>query len=354
MIGIMAICFSLRELAVAFPRSVILLSALFYFIFLSIWRASLWRLSRKHHGQKKVTIIGRDLEKIIDSITHKYASLYRIENHCETYDSTCLKKIESTDMVIIDSTISSGTRDEILFLCLKHEKEAFYVPQYGDLIIKASSLFKTDDIPTFRISNMELSSEERFVKRFADILLSIIALIIALPFGLIIALLIKLDKGPVFYLQERLTENKRRFNMIKFRTMIPDAEKLSGPVLAGEKDPRITKVGAFLRMIRMDELPQLINIIKGEMSIVGPRPERPFFVEQFEKEIPEYELRYKVKAGLTGLAQVEGKYNTTVEDKLRYDLIYINNYSLWKDFLIMLQTIKILFMKESTEGVDNK
>ena len=135
--------------------------------------------------------------------------------------------------------------------------------------------------------------------------------------------------------------------------MIPNAEQLSGPVLAENKDPRITTVGRFIRLIRFDELPQLLNIIKGEMSLVGPRPERPFFTEQFEKEIPEYRYRLKVKAGLTGLAQVEGKYNTSVEDKLRYDLIYINNYSLLRDFIIMLQTIKILFLKESTEGVNS-
>jgi lipopolysaccharide/colanic/teichoic acid biosynthesis glycosyltransferase len=125
-------------------------------------------------------------------------------------------------------------------------------------------------------------------------------------------------------------------------------------MLAGEDDPRITKVGKLLRLIRMDELPQLINILKGEMSFVGPRPERPFFVEQFEQEIPEYRYRSAVKAGLTGLAQVEGKYNTSVENKLRYDLIYINNYSLWQDISIILQTIKVLFMKSSTQGVTSK
>jgi lipopolysaccharide/colanic/teichoic acid biosynthesis glycosyltransferase len=135
--------------------------------------------------------------------------------------------------------------------------------------------------------------------------------------------------------------------------MIPDAEKISGPVLAENKDPRITPLGRFMRAIRLDEMPQLINIIRGDMSLVGPRPERPFFSEQFEKEIPEYGFRLKVKAGLTGLAQVEGKYNTSVEDKLRYDLIYISNYSFLRDLIIMIQTVKILFMKESTEGVSS-
>jgi lipopolysaccharide/colanic/teichoic acid biosynthesis glycosyltransferase len=162
-----------------------------------------------------------------------------------------------------------------------------------------------------------------------------------------------LDGGPVLYVQERLTKGRKTFKIYKFRTMVPNAEKLSGPVFAGEKDPRITKIGKFMRTVRLDEIPQLINILTGDMSIVGPRPERPFFAKQFEKDIPEYRYRLKVKAGLTGLAQVEGKYNTTVEDKLRYDLIYINNYSLLRDILIMLQTIKILFMKSSTEGVNS-
>jgi exopolysaccharide biosynthesis polyprenyl glycosylphosphotransferase len=213
-------------------------------------------------------------------------------------------------------------------------------------------LFKTGDIPTFRISNLGLSPEELVLKRLIDLILATIAAIVALPIGLILAVLIKLDKGPVFYMQERFTKDNKVFKIIKFRTMIPDAEKMSGPVLAEDKDPRITAFGRFIRLVRLDELPQLLNILKGDMSLVGPRPERPFFTEQFEKNIPEYRFRLKVKAGLTGLAQVEGKYNTTVEDKLRYDLIYINNYSLLKDFIIMLQTVKILFLKESTEGIN--
>ena len=160
-----------------------------------------------------------------------------------------------------------------------------------------------------------------------------------------------MDNGPVFYVQERLTRGGKLFKMLKFRTMIPDAEKLSGPIAAGEGDPRITKVGHYIRAVRLDELPQILNILKGEMSIVGPRPERQFFVQQFEEKVPEYSYRLKVKAGLTGYAQVEGKYNTVMEDKLRYDLIYINEYSFWRDLIIVMQTIKILFMKESTEGV---
>lgn len=133
--------------------------------------------------------------------------------------------------------------------------------------------------------------------------------------------------------------------------MIENAEALSGPMLAQESDNRITKIGYILRATRLDEIPQIINILRGDMSIVGPRPERPFFVEQFKKEIPEYDLRHRVKAGLTGLAQVQGKYNTTVREKLKYDLLYINGYSLALDIKLIMQTLNVLLRKESTEGV---
>jgi exopolysaccharide biosynthesis polyprenyl glycosylphosphotransferase len=350
-IGIMGFCFLIREVALAFPRSVIFLSALFYFIFLAVWRLLLWFVSRKLRSVKKIIIIGDSCNKLVDAITCKYSHFYQIEYQCTEDDPLLSSKIESVDEVFLCSGITQKRREYILPVCIKYKKNVCFVPKYFDLSIMASSFYKTDDIPTFQISSMELSPEERFVKRSIDLLFGLIASIIALPIALILAFLIKLDGGPVLYVQERFTEGYRRFNIFKFRTMIPDAEKHSGPVLAGEKDTRITKVGRFIRFVRLDEIPQLINILKGDMSIVGPRPERPFFVEQFEKEIPEYSYRFKVKAGLTGLAQVEGRYNTSVENKLRYDLIYINKYSGFNDLLIMLQTLKILFMKESTEGI---
>lgn len=350
-IGIMGICFLVREFAMAFPRSVIFLSAFCYFIFLAIWRLSLWFVSHKLRSIKKITIIGDSCNKLADTLACKYSHFYQIEYQCTEEDPLLSSKIKSVDEVFLYSGISQKMRERILPVCIKYKKSVCFVPEYFDLSMMASSFYKTDDVPTFQISNMELSPEECFVKRTIDLLFGLIASIIALPVGLILALLIKLDGGPVFYIQERLTEGYRKFNIFKFRTMIPDAEKHSGPVLAGEKDTRITSIGKFIRSVRLDELPQLINILKGDMSIVGPRPERSFFVEQFEKEIPEYSYRFKVKAGLTGLAQVEGKYNTSVENKLRYDLIYINKYSVFNDLLIMLQTVKILFMKESTEGI---
>ena len=160
------------------------------------------------------------------------------------------------------------------------------------------------------------------------------------------------DGGPVFYKQKRLTKNGREFYVLKFRSMRTDAEKDGVARLStGEADPRITPVGHLIRKLRIDELPQLFNILGGSMSIVGPRPERPEIAAQYEKELPEFGLRLQAKAGLTGYAQVYGKYNTTPYNKLQMDLMYIANPSFFEDLRIIFATIKILFLSESTEGV---
>ena len=203
-----------------------------------------------------------------------------------------------------------------------------------------------------KISRLLLTAEQKILKRMLDIAVSIPAIIILLPLMALTAIAIKADsKGPVIYSQERVGLYGKPFKVYKFRSMRQDAEAQSGPVLAKEGDSRITKVGRFIRATRIDELPQLFNVLKGEMSIVGPRPERPFFVEQFIKEKPEYAYRHNVKPGITGLAQIAGKYNTTAYDKLIYDLIYIQEVSIKTDLIIMLQTLKVLITKESTEGV---
>lgn len=217
---------------------------------------------------------------------------------------------------------------------------------------KNTSLIIADDIPMQRITRLLLTAEQKILKRMLDIAVSIPAIIILLPLMALTAIAIKADsKGPVIYSQERVGQYSKTFKVYKFRSMKQDAEAKSGPVLAKEGDSRITKVGRFIRATRIDELPQLFNVLKGEMSIVGPRPERPFFVEQFIKEKPEYAYRHNVKPGITGLAQIAGKYNTTAYDKLIYDLIYIQEVSIKTDLIIMLQTLKVLITKESTEGV---
>ena len=196
---------------------------------------------------------------------------------------------------------------------------------------------------------------QRFVKRMFDLVLSLIAMISVAPLMLIIAVAIKIqDGGPVFYKQKRVTKDGKTFDILKFRSMMVNAESggYNLSMRASGKDPRITKVGSFIRAIRVDELPQLLNILKGDMTIVGPRPERVENVEAYSADMPEWHFREKVKAGLTGYAQIYGKYNTSAYDKLRLDLMYIENYSLLLDLRLIFQTLRILFSKESTEGFD--
>ena len=229
---------------------------------------------------------------------------------------------------------------------------ALVIPRIGDAIMSAAEPIHMLHLPILDCRRCTLSTEYRLVKRAIDVLISGIALILLSPVMLATALAIKRDGGPVFYKQVRLTKDGKKFNILKFRSMCVDAEKYSGAVLsAGENDPRITKVGRIIRACRIDELPQLINILKGDMSLVGPRPERPEIAAEYEKELPEFALRLQVQAGLTGYAQVYGKYNTTPYDKLLMDLIYIARHSLLEDLCILLATLKILTSKESTEGI---
>ena len=189
-------------------------------------------------------------------------------------------------------------------------------------------------------------------KRLLDLVVCIPVSVVLMPLFLIISLMIKLyDGGPVLYKQPRLTINGKVFNIYKFRSMRMDSEK-EGAQLAKKHDDRVTPIGRVLRALHFDEFPQLINIIKGDMSLVGPRPERPEIAEQYKEVIPEFDFRLKVKAGLTGYAQVYGKYNTTPYDKLKLDLTYIENYTFWLDIKLMFLTFKILFQKENTEGID--
>jgi len=201
--------------------------------------------------------------------------------------------------------------------------------------------------PMIRILAEPMPPWEKNVKRILDILVSIFVLVVFSPFFFIIAMAIKFDsRGPVLYVQERVGYRGRVFKLYKFRSMVIDAEKQSGPVWASQKDTRITRVGLLLRKMRMDELPQMYNILKGDMSLVGPRPERLFFVEKLKKKIPYYQLRLKIKPGLTGWAQIKHRYDSSLDDvkeKLKYDLYYIENMSLNMDFKILLATIFVVF-----------
>lgn len=248
--------------------------------------------------------------------------------------------------------IHSRERNIILKHCISHKIKLFMIPRIADVMMRGSEQIHMLYLPILKTQRYKPSIEYQIIKRTMDIVVSGIATIVLSPLFLITAIAVKSDGGPAFYKQKRLTKDGKVFEILKFRSMRVDAEKYSGAVLsAGESDPRITKVGRIIRACRLDELPQLLNILKGDMSLVGPRPERPELQKEIEKEVPEFGLRLQAKAGLTGYAQVYGKYNTTFYDKLLMDLMYISKPSILEDFTIMLATVKILTSKESTEGV---
>ena len=278
---------------------------------------------------------------------------YQICNiiHYEEGVDEIMRLADQYDAIIIGD-IPAHERNQLLKRCFGQWIRTYTVPKISDIINRSSDDLNLFDTPLLLSRNEDLKIEQLFAKRMMDVVCSFLGLLISSPFFLIIAFLIKAtDRGPVFYKQIRLTRNGKEFEIYKFRTMIQDAEKDGHARLASEHDDRILPVGRFLRATRLDELPQLINVLKGEMSMVGPRPERPELVAEIEKELPEFPYRLKVKAGLTGYAQIYGKYNTTAYDKLKLDLTYIRNYSFFLDLKLMIMTPKIMLMKESTEGV---
>lgn len=255
--------------------------------------------------------------------------------------------------VVFICGLHSHERNIIVKYCLAHNIPSYVIPRVGDIIMSGAEKIHLFHLPMLMVHRYDPTPEYLFLKRLMDIVLSLIAVVIFSPFMIVTAIAIKAtDGGSIFYRQRRLTKNGKEFDVLKFRSMRMDAEKDGVARLStGENDPRITKVGRIIRAIRFDELPQLLNILQGDMSIVGPRPERPEISAQYEKDIPEWPLRLQCKCGLTGYAQVYGQYNTTPYDKLLMDLMYIAKPSLAEDMKIIFGTVKILFMKESTAGV---
>ncbi len=250
--------------------------------------------------------------------------------------------------------IPTQERNYLLKFCYSRFIRVYMMPKIPDVLVKGSDQLHLFDTPLFLVREYALTVEQRAAKRMLDVVCALILLVIASPFMLITAIAIKCyDGGPVLYKQVRCTAGGRKFYILKFRSMRVDAEKDGVARLASKNDNRITPIGKFIRAVRIDELPQLLNILKGDMSFIGPRPERPEIIEQYVEEMPEFLFRMKVKAGLAGYAQVYGKYNTTPYDKLKLDLSYIENYSVWLDLKLMLLTLKILIRPESTEGVED-
>lgn len=272
-----------------------------------------------------------------------------IINISEGFEKICEKMKEHDSVIVYD--INSGLRNDIIKFCYGEGIRVYQTPKLSDIMIRSAKEHHLFDTPLLMSDNIGLTFEQKFLKRLIDILVSLLMLILSSPIMLLTAICIKLeDHGPVMFTQKRITLNDRPFTIYKFRSMIVDAEADGKARPATNDDDRITKVGKFIRKTRIDELPQLYNVLKGDMSLVGPRPERVEHVQKYTKQIPEFCYRTKVKGGLTGYAQVYGKYNTTAYDKLKLDLMYIENYSLALDLRIVIMTIKVLFMKSSTEG----
>ena len=304
---------------------------------------------------KMILVYGSDnavgIKIKMDSRKDKY-NIKKLISVEEGFEAVC-GEIVKYDAVILND-LPAQERNDLLKFCYQKNIKTYVVPKISDILMRGGKHINLFDTPLIHVETQGLSLPQRIFKRALDLVFSATLLILASPVLIAVALAIKLeDGGPVFYKQKRMTIGGKEFNILKFRSMIVNAEKATGAVVSsGENDPRITKVGRFVRKTRLDEIPQLINILKGDMSVVGPRPERKVFVEEFCEKMPEFAYRLKVKGGLTGFAQIYGKYNTSPYDKLRLDLMYIENYSLQLDIKLIILTVKIMFTKESTEGAE--
>jgi len=320
--------------------------------FVCVWFFT-WLYHQIYVPKNMAMIFGRD-----SSITLKFKMETRPDKYFikklipveDGFDSIC-QQIVNYDAVIIND-VPAQIRNDILKFCYDKRIRTYVTPKISDIILQGGTSITLFDTPLLLVKGNGLTPAQQLFKRMLDLLICIPAGLVALPFMIIVAMAIKLeDRGPVFYKQARASLGGKVFDILKFRSMVVDAEKY-GAIPATEKDPRITKVGRIIRATRLDELPQILNIIKGDMSIVGPRPERVEHMEKYGAEIPEFAFRTKVKGGLTGFAQIYGKYNTSPYDKLRLDMMYIENYSFILDIKLILMTIRIMLSKESTEGFD--
>ena len=321
--------------------------------------AAVWAYNA-HHAYFKIfppqaTAVNYDTRQGMEKLIGKYGLDTKYKVVLTATADECIANLAMLDGVsmVFMSGIHSHDRNVILKYCVENNIGIFVIPRIGDTIMSGAYPMHMFHLPMLKVGRYHPQPEYLFIKRLLDIVISAVALVVLSPIFLVTAIAIKAtDHGPVFYKQIRLTKDGKEFGILKFRSMRVDAEKDGVARLSsGEHDDRITPVGRVIRACRIDELPQLLNILRGELSIVGPRPERPEIAAQYCEEMPEFSLRLQAKAGLTGYAQIYGKYNTTPYDKLVMDLMYIAHPSIVEDLKIMFATVKILFMPESTEGV---
>ena len=352
--SVMAVAFWQREFA--FPRSVLMIAPIVQLSMLHLWRMFTLRLERRWHGKKKLLLVGYDAD--VKRLLPKVKSLpvgwvELVSVHAPEELHAISNMVPLVDAVLVTERVPLEIKKEIIFLCFELAREVYVVPDLYDVLLKKSVPGIMGDTPIMEVPEILMSPVATFVKRGVDVVFAVVGLVVSSPLWILVGLAIVVaSRGPILYTQERVGRGGRRFWLIKFRTMIDEAEKLTGPVLATKNDSRVTTVGRVLRATRLDELPQLLNVLRGDMSLVGPRPERPEFVQQYLDEIPEYRYRYLVRPGLTGLAQVRGRYSTAVPDKLRYDLSYIVNYTILLDLKVILETVPVVFSNDAAAGCD--
>lgn len=355
-ISIMAVTFFGRWFT--FPRSVLFISFIVSTIILFAWRVIVYKIYERFSGSKKVMVVGheKDIKNAVFNIGQAKSKRHIVEYAVVSdYYNNVKQNLDKVDIVYLASDIDKDEKSKIYDLLVFEKKKLFLTTSFENLLLVNPNIMNIEDESIIEVSNFEISQEDGLIKRIVDIIFSLFLILLASPIMLVTAILVKVtSEGPVLYKQVRITKDGKEFNVLKFRSMSATAEKDSGPVLASSNDARVTTVGKYIRSLRIDELPQLFNVLKGDMSVVGPRPERPFFVDQFQEENPHYYLRHNVRAGITGYAQVYGKYASDFNSKLNFDLLYIKKYTLLLDVKIMLQTIKILFDKVSSKGLDEE
>ncbi|MGO4957479.1 sugar transferase [Luteococcus sp. Sow4_B9] len=342
----------------AFPRGVILINLVLSTVALAVVRIIVYGVYRRVRGDNRVmclTVPGQESRAVRNFLSNRsprHQLTHVVDGH---YVEHLRAYLDDYDSVHVSDQIDDATRRQVYDYLLEKEKEIFLTADFQRLLMINPNIMSIEDESIVLVSPFKIPGEYDLLKRAGDFLIALVGLVLVSPIMLVTALLVKLTSpGPVFYKQVRVTQGNREFEILKFRSMAANAEAKSGPTLATSNDARVTPLGKYLRSMRIDELPQLINVLRGDMSLIGPRPERPFFVKQFTEINPHYPLRHNVRAGVTGYAQVYGKYASDFQAKLNFDLLYIKTYSPMLDLKIGLQTIKILFDKVSSQGAEEE
>ncbi len=333
------------------PINVLLLAALIQFIAFFIVKMILRVIFYKTRKKKRILIYSNqdNKEEMITKLFSrnvKHEKLKYYVSLSENYDEDSLNLLNKVEKVYVCSSYKRDIVEEIVQKCILLNVEVCLIPKNYEILVANSELDIAEDLPLIKINEMGISFEYRIIKRMMDIVLSLIGIIVFMPFMIITAILVFIQDGtPVIYKQRRVTRNGKEFTLYKFRSMVKDAEKKTGAVWAASNDTRITKLGKIMRKFWLDEFPQFFNILKGDMSFVGPRPERPELIEEFCKVHPDFKYRTAVKAGMTGYTQNVALYSTPPGNKLKFDLFYIQNASLLFDLRIIFDTLKKVFLQ---------